>query len=195
MEYIIHGTLTNYLIKILKDGYIDNKPDKPVCSYDKHPNQIFSNLIFKGIRDEENQSPYWFESAIILDLKILKEQPFYATVLGGFCLKFKEGLERDDNIISGEGNLDKIPRLTKLKNHINKFKIPKFEDAPINFRYSHEILFGKKISLKKYCICVVIHKNDYHRKKIEKICNKLEIPIKYFDGKPGLDRFIDLINS
>ena len=157
--------------------------------------QIFTNLIYKGIPNEDKKLPFWFETAIVLDKEILKEQPSYATVLGGFSKKFKEGLERDDILAKGEGKLEKMPRLTKLKNHINKYKIPNFKDSPLNYINSHEIVFGKKILLKKYCVCIIIHKNDYNKKKIEKLSGELEIPVKYYDGNLGLDRFIDLINS
>lgn len=114
--------------------------------------------------------------------------------MGRFSINFKEGLDRPDNVISSNGKVDKMPRLTKLKNHINKYRIPTMEDSPINFIYSHEIMFGKKISLKKYCICIVIHKNDYYKKKIEELCNKNKIKLIYYDGKVGLDKFIDLIH-
>ena len=48
-EFIIHGTLYKNLLKILKDGYIDNNPDKKNLDYISNPKQIFTQLIYKNI--------------------------------------------------------------------------------------------------------------------------------------------------
>jgi len=85
-----------------------------------------------------------------------------------------------NNILSKNGKLEKIPNLKKLKNEINKQneKIDKIHMKEINFLYSHEIMFNKKILLNKYCHCIIIHKNIIKNNlkifnKINKICNNL----------------------
>jgi hypothetical protein len=56
-EYIIHGTQTKNLIKILHDGYIDNDPDKKYMAmlgeWGK-TKQIFAQLIYKDIPNEKD---------------------------------------------------------------------------------------------------------------------------------------------
>ena len=54
-EYIIHGTQIKNLIKILKDGYINNDPDKKDIVMLKDwgkTRQIFTQLIYKDIPNE-----------------------------------------------------------------------------------------------------------------------------------------------
>ena len=60
-EYIIHGTSDENLIKILKDGYIDNKPIKKdiIILKDKPSNQIFTQLIYRDIPEQHDQRPHW----------------------------------------------------------------------------------------------------------------------------------------
>ena len=56
LEYIIHGTNDDNLIKILKDGYIDNNPSKKdiILLRDNPSKQIFTQLIYKDIPNENN---------------------------------------------------------------------------------------------------------------------------------------------
>lgn len=79
MEFIIHGTTSTNLMKIIKDGYIDNTPNKHLAAYDNHPKQIFTNLMFKGISNQATQVPFWYQACVLLDKKILIDQPFYST--------------------------------------------------------------------------------------------------------------------
>jgi hypothetical protein len=192
-EYIVHGTLYNNLIKILKDEHIDNNPPKNTMYFEKAPKQIFTQLVYKDIPYESNQNPFWFDAGIVLKKEILKDFPFYATKIGGYSNKFKDGLNKENSIIYGLGKLSRYPNLKKLKEVINNHKIPNFETLPINFTHSHEILFGRKIPIKKYCECIIIYKNDkFDYNKIKKICDKLNIPLKILD-KNGINNFVDLI--
>ena len=67
-EYIIHGTKIENIIKILQDGYIDNKPKKRdiIVLQNKPSNQIFTQLVYKNITNQSNQTPHWWNCAIIL---------------------------------------------------------------------------------------------------------------------------------
>ena len=65
------------------------------------------------------------------------------------------------------------------------------------FQYSHEILFNKNISLKKYCIAL-IYKGDYEHipESVINKANQLKIPIKIYSGNNyGINRFIDVIEN
>ena len=203
-EYIVHGTNYENLIKILDNGYIDNKPEKTLGHYaNGNPNQIFTQLVYYNIPSQENEIPHWYTCAIILDKQILKDYPFYATYLAGFKKEFDNGLINNNTnskydskiLVRGKGKLSKIPKLTKLKKYITKqmtLKQPKeFNKFHSKFQYSHEILFNQKIPLDKYCIKIIFlgKKEQYKKSKnkdIDKIINlakEKKIPIKYRDYK------------
>ena len=201
-EYIIHGTKSNNLLEILKVGYIDNSPPKKNIGMllDNHPKQIFSQLIYKDIPNEKIERPLWFNCAIVLDKQILKDYPFYATHIGGFTDKFENGKTNKETFIYGEGNLSRIPNLTKLKNEINKRLNIKNVFKGLNFIHSHEILFNKKIPLDTYCKCIIVFGASLSlkdKKTMIELANKINIPLKiYVDKKKqynGLNNFIDII--
>jgi hypothetical protein len=207
LEYIIHGTSDENLIKILKKGYIDNNPPKKhiMMLNDNPPKQIFTQLIYKDIHNEKYQKPHWYSAAIVLDKKILKDYPFYATSIGGFKDKFENGKTNKNTIIYGEGNLPRMPNLTKLKNEISK-RLNNFKSA-VDFMHSHEILFNQKIPLDTYCKCIVIMgtyiKPKEKLKLVEQIenINTFHIPIKFYTTDRdsmrgiGINNFIDVIEK
>lgn len=169
-EYIVHGTTPQNLIKILQDGYIDNKPSKKHITMlqDKPSNQIFTQLVYKDIPNQKEQIQHWFSCAIILDKNILKDYPFYSTGVGGFHDKFENGMHNEESIIRSEGNLTRMPNLTKLKNKINKKMEHNFLDN-VEFMHTHEILFNRKIPLNTYCIKILIIGNHFSIYKNNKI--------------------------
>ena len=206
-EYIIHGTKVENLIKIIQDGYINNKPLKKdiIILQNKPSNQIFTQLVYKDIPNQENQHIHWWTCAIVLDKQLLKDYPFYATRIGGFSDKFENGKTNEETIIYGDGNLNKMPNLTKLKNVINKNLINN-NLGGVEFMYSHEILFNQKIPLDKYYIKIMLigKKNQFDSKIIDKILNlakEKNISIKFRDYKlrgkneKPIDNFIDSIES
>jgi len=202
-EYIIHGTQTKNIIKILKDGYIDNDPPKKdiVMLINKPAKQIFSQLIYKDIPNEKEQKPNWGMCAIILDKKLLKDYPFYATGIGEFSDKFENGKTSEKTIISGDGNLPKMPSLTKLKTAIAK----RMDwNMSIAFMHSHEILFNKKIPLDTYCKCIICgpYLTPKEKKTIMELSNKLDIPVKFYEKNKqnefiglGINNLIDIIEK
>ena len=203
-EYIIHGTNTRNLINILNEGYIDNTPPKKniMMLSDNPPKQIFTQLIYKDIPNEKIERPLWFNCAIVLDKKLLKDYPFYASSVGGFTDKFENGKTNAETIIYGEGNLSRMPNLTKLKNAITKRLNIKNVFKGLNFMHSHEILFNKKISLDAYCKCIIVFGASTSVKDKEtmiELANKINIPLKiYVDKKKqfnGLNNFIDIIEK
>ena len=199
-EYIIHGTQPENLIHILQDGYIDTKPLKKYMTMlkNKPPNQIFTQLVYKDIPNQKEQIQHWFSCAIILDKNILKDYPFYATDIGGFKDKFENGMN-ENAIIYGDGNLTKMPNLTKLKNKINKKMEHNFL-GNVEFMHTHEILFNRKIPLDKYCIKILIIGN-HNNKIMEKIINlgkekKIIIQFRdYIDKNKPINSFINSIES
>ena len=207
-DYLIHGTQPENLIKILKDGYIDNKPDKKYIGMlqNSPSNQIFTQLIYRDIPNEKEQKPHWGMCAIVLDKKILKDYPFYATYVGGFTDKFENGktINNEETIIYGEGNLSRMPNLTKLKNIINKRVKTNALDS-VGFMHSNEILFNKKILLDKYCKCIIIYGTylkEKEKQNIIELANNANIPIKFYDIKRenkfkgfGLNNFIDIVEN
>ena len=133
----------------------------------------------------------------------MKDYPFYACGIGHFGKTFSKGFHQSSNYVKGKGNLKKIPNLKPLKTNMIKYME---DNSPISYIHSHEILFGKNINLKKYCLCIIIRTNkesvekgDYI--KYEKMASKLGIPIKYelyHQGKDkfkyySINKFVDLI--
>jgi len=203
-EYIIHGTTDKNLINILKSEYIEANIDKKkegMLVKSQAVNQIFTQLLYRNLPNENIQIPHWFNCCIVLDKKILKDYPFYATHIGGFYDTFSDAFAKDakDIYVKSNGNLKKIPNLKKLKIHIEKNHD---KMATIAFIHSHEILFDKKISLKKYCKCI-LYRNDITNiipKNIIDMAQNLKIPIKHYRNSIefvgyGLNNFIDLIES
>ncbi len=203
-EYIIHGTYTDNLVGILEDGYIaiNNKKKKVYQKIvDEEINQIFTQLVYRNILTEERQKPHWFNYAIVLDKKILKDYPFYAGRIGSFYDKFNDAfLSKDDNIfVKSRGNLKRMPNLAKLKKNIKEYLSRNNNE----FTTSHEILFNKNIPLKKYCLCIIVD-GELERipQEIIDYAGKLEIPLKNQSFKKenpfsvmGINDFIDIIEK
>jgi hypothetical protein len=225
-EYLVHGTYYENLLNILKDGYIDIKPKSKnaiIMLDDKPPRQIFTQLLYYDIPNQANTIPHWMTSAIILDKQLLADYPFYATHIKGFKQKFNNGLINNETntkydneiLVRGKGNLEQIPNLSKLKNHIANSMYVKspIDSNYFKFRNSHEILFNKKIPLVKYCKIIMIlgKKSDYKNskgnrelsiiKEIVELAKQKNIPLKFRDYKlrgnneKPINNFIDSIES
>ena len=190
-EYIIHGTQIKNLIKILKDGYINNDPDKKDMFMLKDWGkimQIFTQLIYKDIPNENKKTYSWGTCIIVLDKKILKDYSFYATHIGGFTDKFENGKTDENTILYGEGNLTRMPNLSKLKTKISH---------RFDFIHSHEILFNKKIPLNIYCKCIILkpYTTPKEKKSITDLATILHIPVKTNNSLYGINKLIDIIES
>lgn len=200
-EYIIHGTTDENLEDILKSGYIEADIDKKkegILMKSQAVNQIFTQLLYGDLPNENIQYPHWFNCCIVLDKKILKDYPFYATNIGGFYDKFSDAFVKnnEDVLVKSKGNLKKIPNLKKLKEHILK-RIHLKNTNTTDFIHSHEILFNKRISLRKYCK-LILYRADTISNNIIILAEKLKIPIKNYQNSSkfigyGLNNFIDLI--
>ena len=204
-EYIIHGVFTNNLIGILEDGYIaiNNKKKKVEQKMiDEEINQIFTQLVYRNIPTEEIQKPHWYNYAIVLDKKILKDYPFYAGRIGSFYDNFNNAFsdENPDIFVKSHGNLKRMPNLAKLKKNIKEY----LSHNNSHFTTSHEILFNKNIPLKKYCLCIIADGElESIPQEIIDLAQKLEIPLKnqsfkdgkYYFGTVGINNFIDIIEE
>jgi hypothetical protein len=171
-------------------------------------NQIFTQLLYRNLPNENIQYSHWLTCCIVLDKKILKDYPFYATNIGGFYTNFsdafakhtKDAEDTERFYMKSNGNLKKMPNLKKLKIRIEEgMRLKK----TIDFIHSHEILFNKRISLKKYCKCILYRNdiNDEIPNSLITLAEKLKIPIKRYgcDSNKfigyGLNNFIDLIEK
>lgn len=199
-EYIIHGTTADNLENILNVKYIEaniNKKGHGVLDNSQAVNQIFTQLLYRNLPNENIQIPHWSKCCLVLDKKILKDYPFYATVIGGFYNKFSDAFVKNETntFVKSKGNLTKMPNLKKLKEHI---VMSMKNNQNISFIHSHEILFGKRISLKKYCKLIVYGDNIIPT-NIILLASQLNIPIKQHINKKfvdnGLNNFIDIIEK
>lgn len=189
-NYIIHGTTITNLHRILQDGYIASQPSNTtLLQLENHPYQIFTQLIFADITNEERQQPFWFQCAILLDKQILKDLPFYATQIGGFHQKFSNGMASNNLLACGDGNLTRIPNLTKLRNHINAYKLE--SNISQSFTHSHELMFGQDIPLAKYCKGIAIYRDNKELKNIRLLCNKIGLPLIILKKKKGINQLLE----
>lgn len=219
-SYVIHGTNLDNLIHILKSGYLETNPKYAQKFLDEehyNPNQIFTQILFKDLPDEAHQRPHWWGVAIVLDKKILKEQKWYATRIGGFRENFQDAFKPDS---SGEEILAKnenpstarrIPSLKKLKDYItSRMRAGGLGD--LKFIHSHEVLFGKNISLAEYGVAITCPRwtfnndkilSEKNRKYISRRCAELGVPIILYGSEKryiheemlSINKFIDLIDS
>ena len=163
-------------------------------------NQIFTQLLYKDLPNESIQVPHFHKYCLILDKKILKDYPFYATHIGGFYNNFSDSFTKNDKktFVRSKGDLERVPNLKKLKNYIED-RMNNDKYVMISYIYSHEILFNKNISLKEYCICIIC-KGDEIDENIINLAKKLKIPVKKYNDKDlshnyGLNNFIDLFEK
>lgn len=203
--YIIHGTTEKNLLNILKSGYLETDIDKKnngILSESDKVNQIFTQLLYRGLPNQKYQIPYWSNCCLVFDKQILKDYPFYATHIGGFYKNFLDAFSKDakDILAKSKGKLDKEPDLKKLKEHIRKTMKEDFASSA-TFINSNEILFNKRIPLKKYCKYILYTKSrkkgiypEIIPKKLLLLASKLNIPIKYYDSF-GLNNLIDFIEK
>ena len=206
--YVIHGTRKpENLIHILKDGYIDNKPTGvTMLNKDNHPEQVFTQLTFRDMPNEEIQLPFFWSReggcCVVLKPEILRDLPFYATGLGRFKQRFRDGLGDPESIIASKGRLQRIPDMSALKEHIIKRVSPKPKRPKVgvlppymNYTFSHELLFGRRIYLKRYCKCVIIYADLPEKERIQRVCEERGISLKILKQTRGINNFIDLIDS
>jgi len=92
-EYIIHGTFNKNVESILKSGYIEANKNKRLPGMlieEQSVNQIFTQLVYRNLPNENNQITHCCPYCFILDIKILKDYPFYATGIGSFRNTFSD---------------------------------------------------------------------------------------------------------
>ena len=197
--YVIHATRIKNLINILKNGYINNKPiGDTMLDKQDHPEQVFTQLTFREIPMEQKLYPFFTLGGccIVLNPDILRELPFYATRFGRFRQRFCDGLTDPESIMVGQGHLDRVPDMTPLKKDI----IRRVDAAPKwvgvdKFATSHEILFGRRIYLERFCKCILVYRRGPETKQIRELCKKRGIPFKILQRIKGIEQFIDLIES
>ena len=227
-EYLIHGTQIENAIRILQlKKLLANPPKKyKVILADWVPTkQIFTQLIYKDIPNQDKYNPGWGACWLVFSKHLLKDYPFYATQIGGFLDNFQDAFkintdgkddekdEKDKNdkkikniiIKSPKGGLSRMPNLIKLKNVINGYCKIDSSMEKFTYSHSHEILFGNDIPLEKYCIAIIANSytNDKENHELEKLCSMLNIPYHRMEKverkdrfKPyGLNKFVELIDS
>lgn len=175
--YVCHGTMKKNIISILKEGYIF--PDRNTGMLE-NSNLIFSQIIYKDIPYEKNQISHYLDSCLILSKKILKDENFKGWIGVG---SFDSG--RKPEITS-------MRNIKKFKTKINEYMV-KSEKllGIITFLHSNEIVFKKKIDIKKYCDAIVITKKN---KEIEKLAKNLNIKLIITETQ-GINNLLNKIQS
>lgn len=190
MFYLLHGTSIENLIKILnnENPFLKVKPDN--TNFDTkliNFKGIFTHLLYPGIPHSNKQDPCWTHVCLILDSRILKDLPFFATRLGGFDdISFKV-------LAHGRGKLKKIPSLSKLKKFINE-RITTFSTSKKSrndlYKHSHEVVISEDVPLKKYLLKIIIY--GYVSKNDRESLNNFIAPIIY---KPIKEKNIDSLTN
>lgn len=57
-------------------------------------NQIFTQLLYRDIPNQNGQISFWFDCCFVLDKQILMDYPFYATGIGEFNAKFSDAFKK-----------------------------------------------------------------------------------------------------
>lgn len=219
-SYVIHGTTLDNLIHILKSGCLETNPKYAKKFLDEeqyNPHQIFTQILFKDLPDEAHQRPHWWGVGIVIDKKLLKEQKWYATTLGGFREDFLDAFKQDspgEEILAKNENPStarRIPSLKKLKDYItSRMRAGGLGD--IEFMSSHEVLFGKDISLEEYGVAITCPRWTFNNEKIlteknreyiTRRCHELGMPLILYGSEKryihkemlGINKFINLIDS
>jgi len=162
--------------------------------------QIFTQIIYRDLPNQEYQIPHWFSCAMVLDKKILKDYAFYATRMGSFYNKFNDAFKENSNniFVKSKGKMKKFPNLKNLKKFIDE-RLKDNKLGKVEFIHSHEILLNKKIYLKKYCKCIIVNNPNLINENLILLANKLNIPIKKYSVNTfnpyGLNNFINLIEE
>ena len=191
--FLIHGTLPEAIIPILKSKRLAHQGKHPRTSVQEpSSDQIFSQIIYKGIPYQKDQVPFHFIVCFVFDISILKDFPFYATSTGGFAPTFKEGMSREGNLAIGRGSYRRLPPLRTLKEAINTTLKERPFLKKLAFIHSHEILIGKDVPLKKYCRALVIWKTHI-TPEIQDLASRLGIRIIEYNGERGLDSFVQAL--
>jgi hypothetical protein len=207
--FVLHGTSFENCLSILKNKtiYCDSKTG---MLEEDNPKQIFMQLIYRDIRNQENLLPFWFEYCFVFSPEILKIYPFYANHIGEFSKTFEEGMmkKEPEKYACGHGNLKIMPKLSNLKEEIDDY-MKKFNLDNITFMYSHEILFGNDIPL-QHCLGIVVRtpfpdklKNDKDYKKLMKLTKECNLFLTMFPYSTreelgllnGLNDFIDIVEK
>jgi len=213
-EYLIHGTQTKNALRILQlKKLLANPPKKykGILADWAPTKQIFTQLIYKDIPNQEKYNPGWGAIWFVLSKQLLKDFPFYATEIGGFLDNFDDAFDdkikdSEDIIIkSPKGGLSRMPSITKLRNFIDGYCKTNVDLDKITYMHSHEILFNRDIPLEKYCIAVIANSytDEKENNELKKLCSMLNIPYHRMEKaerkdkfKPyGLDKFVELVDK
>ena len=206
--FVLHGTPIENCISILKNKIIQCDSKSGMLG-ENNPKQIFMQAIYRDIRNQEMQVPFWYECCFIFSPEILKIYPFYANHIGSFSEIFEEGITKKEpeKYACGSGNLKIMPKLSKLKEEIDDYM--KKDMGHATFLYSHEILFGNDMPL-QHCLGIVVRtafpeklKNDKDYKKLMKLTKECNLFLTMFPYSlreelgllKGLNDFIDTVDK
>ena len=205
--FVLHGTSYENCISILKNKKINHISESGMLS-NESPNQIFMSLIYKNIKNQLENMPFWGGYAFVFSPEILKKYPFYANHIGDFSETFEEGMSKKEpeKYASGSGNLKIMPKLSNLKKEIDDYM--KHDMGSTTFMHSHEILIGNDIPLNEYCLGVVVRvsdpqmfENSKEYKNLMKLTKDCGLFLTIFPWNNqtsfnlGLDGFIDIVNK
>ena len=87
--FVIHGTSYENCISILKNKKINHISESGMLS-NESPNQIFMSLIYKNIKNQRENMPFWGGYAFVFSPEILKKYP-------GIDSKLVDQILIDDN--------------------------------------------------------------------------------------------------
>lgn len=161
--YFIHGTWSiERVIKILNDGYIEIGQDldsKYLSMSDATDpfNKIFGHIYFEDLKN----LPTFMTMSFIIHPKIICDRTI--SMNKGWQGKEYVKINKNDSVKT------KISKLNKMRELVQMPLTP-WEEKHSSIFMQHEIILGKRISVKKYIIGIVIGKTN---KKIKETINKI----------------------
>ena len=192
MLYILHGTPSQNVFAILQKGCISK--DRSHTRNMTDTDQVFTQLVYEDIPYEQKQLPHWYDACFVLSSELLKDKPFYATETGGFHQSFSEGMHARNTIAKGYGKLSRLPRLKSLRELIDTAFVRKPYLKSATFIHSHEVMFGSDISIKKYCVALVLPPSFHPSDQVLSLSHKQGVKV-LTNNKPGLNQFLGKVNT
>lgn len=187
--YIIHGIFKPTNLKyILNDGYIKIGKELPskhlIMSTPEHPHDyIFGSVYFEDLK---NLSYFW-QSSIVLHPKLIWDHGCI------FKCGWSGGILHKNDIIIKRHDIQFKKKIQQMHDFIkNPIGVIDKENAYM----THEIIFNKKINIKKYALMVTCNFcDDKNFKKIKKLIKDHNYKFKILNGNSPMPTLKELINN
>lgn len=178
MEYpyfLVHSSELEFVPSILKNGFQTRTMGRKRNTY-----PVFASILMPGLQLAELR---WYREAcaFVIDPAVLKRYPYKVYGHMGFG---KQACKDNGKppLLEGEGNLEELPDLSVLENHLNDILSRTDGEWGKSYNYGnkHEITFCHTIPAEFIlAVMVQIYEDDTPAKKVEKHLQKIgaDVPV------------------